>query len=1003
MSILANLPKSLPPLFGREGELVQLRAALGQTRLLTLTGPGGVGKTRLAQQLARDALPMYDNEVWWADLAPLAEPNTLVDHISAALRAPDVPMGSAMDRLQDFVGDRTILLVLDNCEHVIEGVAYLCESFLQACPGAHVLATSREALNVSYETAWLVPPLSLPPLRLDAALADLDSYGAVHLFAYRAGLIAPSFELTDQNLAAVARICRRLDGLPLALELAASCLNTLSMEQLDVELARANHFLVHGLRTAHPRHRSLEATIEWSYNWLSVDEQALFRRLCMLRDTFDLELAVRVGGFEHGVVLNLLKRLVDKSLVQVVAIDGASRYRILQTLSQFGRERLCLSGDEYETAVRYCEWGGALVEAAVRAPRSKRERVSFDRLELNLDHLRAIMRWMLDHGMAQEAVTWVAALQGFWRERGCLAEAMRWLEVGLIRQDTISPLVRARALESLGVYASWQGDDCQAKNYCREALQLFGDLQRPRGVAMSLFRLGSAEQRSGEYEVATAHLRMSFEAFADLGDAAGMDMARYRLGLVALAQRDARAATAQLEECLDSLRTRGDVGGCAAALMSLGVVALERGQFGEAERRLTESLELNRALKDAFAVAYALVYFSQALYLQGRIAESHACLSEALTLASPASPPELLARMFDGLATLALSNGELRNAAQLWGASEAIHGTRSVRYWPIEQERQSEAIAAARHSASHRAQEETFATAWAVGRPMALELALALARDLAQNLYAQSGAGGKGYEQSDAHGDALESPGMPPLRIQALGAVWVHRGKHEVTSQDFTYGKARELLFYLLLHGPRTKQQIGVALWPDISEEQLQTTFRVVVYHLRRALGHSDRVIRARGRYEVARSASDWYDVEAFESAVAQAELHLRYEPNEVIAHLEAARALYRGDFCEDMTPNDWIIDAQNQLRPKQLFVLVSLGGAYLERGQPRQALERFLEALKYDRYCEDAHRGVLRSYLLMHERSQAARYYRQLRLQFERELGVALAPETRAVLQSAC
>jgi two-component SAPR family response regulator len=206
-----------------------------------------------------------------------------------------------------------------------------------------------------------------------------------------------------------------------------------------------------------------------------------------------------------------------------------------------------------------------------------------------------------------------------------------------------------------------------------------------------------------------------------------------------------------------------------------------------------------------------------------------------------------------------------------------------------------------------------------------------------------------------------------------------------------------------LLHGPRTKQQIGLALWPDISAEQLQTTFRVVIYHLRRALGHSDRVMRERGRYALARRPDDWYDVEAFETAVADAKRRMPHHPSEAIARLEAARLLYRGDYCEDMPASDWMIETQDELRRKHLFLLLSLGGACLDSDQPRTALKRFREALKYDAFCEDAHRGVLRSYLILHEHSQAVRYYQRLRLMFERELGIPLAPETHAIMQSAC
>jgi predicted ATPase/DNA-binding SARP family transcriptional activator len=999
MLIRANLPKCLPPLLGREGELGQVGPALGHSRLLTLTGPGGVGKTRLAQQLACDAQPKFPDGVWWADLGALTEPEALADYISATMRAPDAPAGPAIDRLQNYVGDRTVLLVLDNCEHLIEAVACLCEAFLQACPTAQILATSRQALGVSYESVWLVPPLAVPPVSPEKAFTDLDAYGAVQLFAYRAGSIAPGFELTSQNCAAVARVCRRLDGLPLALELAASCLNILSVEQLDAELERTNHLLVHGQRTAPPRQHSLDATIEWSYNSLTLDEQTLFRRLCQLRDSFDLELAARVGDFEHGVMLNHLKHLVDKSLVQVVTSDGVPRYRILQTLAHFGRERLCLSGEEYQTSVRYCDWGRALVEAVVREPEC--QRTSFDSVELNLGHLRGILHWMLHHGMTQEATTWVTALQGFWRERGRLAEGRRWLEVGLTGRDAISALVRGRALLALGVYASWQGDDRQAITNCKEALRLFGDLQRPRGVAMSLFRLGSAERRSGEYEDATAHLTMSFEAFAALGEAAGMDMARYGLGLVALAQGDAGVAITQFEECLANFRARGDVVGCAPTLMSLGVAALERGDFALAEQRLNETLEYNRALKDTFAVGYALVYLGQALYLQGRNTEARACHSDALALACSTSTPELLNRLFDGLAALAASDGDLRSAAYLWGAAEAIHTTGSTRYWPAERKRLEEALAAVRPGVDN-SPDETFVAAWTMGRAMVLDEALKLARQVAQTLPVDSGVDAAAQERSRGHEARTEATSIPPLRIHALGAVCIQRGKYEVTTQDFTYSKGRELLFYLLLNGPRSKQQIGLALWPDISEEQLRTTFRVVVYHLRRALGGSSRVVRVGGRYKLVRNAADWFDVEEFETAFAEAKRCLQGESERAIAQLEAARSLYRGDVCEDLTASEWLLEAQSELRRKELSVLISLGDAYLEVGQPRQALESFLEAVKYDRYCEDAHRGVLRSYLLLHDYTQAAHYYQHLRAQFEQELDVALAPETQAVLWSA-
>jgi DNA-binding SARP family transcriptional activator len=443
--------------------------------------------------------------------------------------------------------------------------------------------------------------------------------------------------------------------------------------------------------------------------------------------------------------------------------------------------------------------------------------------------------------------------------------------------------------------------------------------------------------------------------------------------------------------------------------MSLGESALERSAFDDAEGWLRESLEYNRALKDTFAMGYALVYLAQAAYLQGRLAEAHACLGEALALTSPASTPELLARLFDGSAVLAARGGDLGSAAQLWGASEAIQRAHNVRYWPIEQERHDGEIESARRRAGKQAQEQTFTIAWAAGQAMALEEALALARIRAQmvgalssKLNAESAGARSAREKLSNRVVGPEASVISPLRIHAFGAVRIQRGDHEVTQRDFIYTKARELLLYLLYHGPRAKQQIALDLWPDISEEQLRSTFRVVVYHLRRALGHAGRVRKERGRYLIMRELDDWYDVEAFDTAISEAERRPPDNLDEAIARFEAARSLYRGDFCEGMMASDWLIEAQGRLRRKQIAVLIALGDARLKRGHARRALECFKEALDHDRYCEDAHRGVLRSYLLLDERSQAARYYQQLCLLFERELGVAPANATSAILQSA-
>src|ERR671916_724050 len=340
-----NLPLELSSFVGRQEEVSEVGRLLESNRLLTLTGPGGCGKTRLALAAAGDAAGLFGDGVWLAELASLVDPAFVPRAVASALGT----RGRPGRPLAEHIGTREVLLVLDNCEHLVGACAEIAESLLRSCPRLRVLATSREALGVVGEVARPVPPLSLPDLRRLPDVAGLAVYGAARLFVERASAVSRTFALTERNAASVARVCYRLDGIPLAIELAAARTKVLTVEEISARLDDCFELLVAGGRTAMPRHKTLHATMDWSHDLLSGPERALFRRLSVFADGFSLDAAESVCGEEglgQGGVLELLSHLVDKSLVIARVGSGEARYRLLETVRQYGQEKLCGSADE---------------------------------------------------------------------------------------------------------------------------------------------------------------------------------------------------------------------------------------------------------------------------------------------------------------------------------------------------------------------------------------------------------------------------------------------------------------------------------------------------------------------------------------------------------------------------------------------------------------------------------------------------------------------------------
>jgi non-specific serine/threonine protein kinase len=1024
----------LPPLVGRRTALAETKALLAQTALLTLTGPGGCGKTRLAIELARNAGSAYPDGVWVVELAPLLDPTALPEVVAAAIGLQAPPNLAAAEELVTFLRPRRALLVFDNCEHLLPACVELMEMLLAGCPHLRILATSREILNSALEVAWPVPPLSLPNLpdsvdRIDtdsASVAVADAVGssaAVQLFVQRAAAVLPSFTLTHQNAAAIAQICRRLDGLPLAIELAAHCVNALALEQIAAQLEQGMCLLGHGYRTAAPRQRSLHATMEWSYRLLTPEEQALFRRLSALVGTFELRAAVAVHGRSPDTVLNDLRRLVDASLVTATQREGGVRYTMLETLRQFGREQLRIAGEEVETCTRYCAWVATLADAA--ASEGRDQALWLARCDREVEHLRFVLGWMVEHRQVEGALRLATSLLAFWRQRGHIGEGRRWLERTLAAGPdrlAIPPALCARALNGLGVLLMWQCEYAHAQTQHEEALALCDAAGDQPGVARTLFRLGFLADRRGDYQTAIEYLERSLRICSALDDPIGVDLARSRLGIAAWNQGECERAADLLERSLAFQGRQGHLGGCASTLLNLGMLALECGDADRAALLLGESLALNQALGDRLALCYVHTALGYVALHRSDLSSCAQAFGEARAVLDAQGNPEIVFRLLDGIAMLAARRGQRASAAYIWGAMNALRSKHELVYRAVERQRYKREVAAARRAIGPR----SFAQTWHEGGKQSLADILGEAWQVLP--VPTDGCAGELAKCGEAvtpkpplttpeadRGDwtaaarAGSSAGVTPLAdepqpklyIHALGQVRAYRGERLITATDLTYSKARELLYFLLRHGPTTKEQIGLALWPDASPDYLRTTFRVVIHHLRRALGPEVWIVREQQYYAFNRSLPHWYDVEAFEAAVHDAQRLRVAAPGHAVVCLESARTLYRGDFWEGMTSGDWIAQEQERLRRSYLEALLTLGELYRGQGAARQAMDAYVRASERDPYCEEAHRGIIRCYLELDEPGRAARHFERWRRELKAQLGLAPAAETVALLRA--
>jgi len=696
---LLTIPPHLTPLVGRAREVAQAVALLRRSdvRLLTLTGPPGVGKTRLGVAVAAAVHEAYADGVYVVPLAPLGAPELVIPTVARALGLREEPGRPAIETLIVYLHDRRMLLVLDNVEHLVAAAPRLAD-LLAACPAVDVLATGRAALRVDGEQELSVPPLA-SPAPTQSLVEEVVRYPAVDLFVQRARALAPDFALTPANAPAVAAICRRLDGLPLAIELAAARIKLLSPRALLNRLDDRLDVLSGGPPHLPERQRTLRGALDWSYNLLTPGEQDLFGRLAVFVGGCTLEAAEAVCAMPGPApmpVLDGLTSLIDNNLARVEREvdsegDGEPRVGMLETMREYGLERLEATGDTTAVRGRHAAYYLALAEAAEPELTGTEQARWLGRLEAEHDNLRAALRWA-PGGEPVVGLRLAATLWRFWHIHGHLSEGRGWLEGLLAEMEDVSGhggavdedasgtgatelergALRAKALRGAGGLATEQGDFRQARTLYESALAAYRTLGDREGIAAVLNNLGVAADGHGEYGRAEMLYAESLALKREVGDRRGITTSLSNLGRLALQQGDDERAVTLHEESLALSRGLGDTGSVALSLNSLGEVALYQGAYARATPLLEESIALARAVGDKRGLAFALNNLGDVALRQDDVARATACQEESLAVRRLLGNEEGVAVSLAGLGDIAHAQGDDRRAATMYAESLSL-------------------------------------------------------------------------------------------------------------------------------------------------------------------------------------------------------------------------------------------------------------------------------------------------------------------------------------------
>lgn len=687
-----NLPAQVTTFIGRAGEMAEVKRLLGTTRLLTLTGPGGTGKTRLSLQVAADVLETFPHGVWLVELATLSESALVLEAIAAVVDVREEPGRPLLETLIDVLRSRNLLLVLDNCEHLVAACAELAATLLRRCPQLRILASSREPLSIAGETIWSVPSLAVPSFsptekndQPPDALAKLE---AVQLFVERAGAVRPGFALSPENAATVARIAWRLDGIPLAIELAAARVKLLTPAQILDRIDDRFRLLTGGSRAALPRQQTLGALIDWSYDLLSEKERMLLRRLCVFVGGRTLEMAEEVcsgDGIEKDGIFDLLGALVDKSLVTIeTARDGGTHYTMLESVWDYAEQKLASAGETTRFRDRHLDYFMRFAEEAEPHLSGPGQMEWLDRVAANHLNLRYALRWSVETRVAVErGLRLASALGRYWEVRNFLIDGREQLEELLALADgTVAPRVRARAWVGAGRLA-WAHDlDEDARRCYTAGLRLYEELGARAEAGHAHAFLGFTERNDGNAAAARAHFEIAEKIGLETNSPRVIATARSGLSSLAADAGDFARSRALKEESLATFRRLGDQWLVGILSWSVAKVAIGHGDHAAARRYLRDCVELATGLGNKWTVTYPLEAFADIASAEG-----------------------------DGIL-----------AARLYGAASTLREALGLRFSAAEKAAYEKTIARIQQLIG----EDTFHREWMAGRALRAQEALAL-------------------------------------------------------------------------------------------------------------------------------------------------------------------------------------------------------------------------------------------------------------------------------------